>query len=94
MDKVVQASLSLVAMQRLDYEDRVEIGIKPNARVRNDGVLELRGGSWVNEGAGYVWEGGILVDMCPHGYGGQRTASSSILSCPSSFSLKEGLSSA
>lgn len=57
MEKVMQDALSLAAVQRLDREDRVETGIKPNARVRNDGVLELRGGSRVNEGAGYVWEG-------------------------------------
>ena len=50
-------------MQRLDREDRVETGIKPNASVRNDGVLELRGGSRVNEGAGYVWEEGTQVDI-------------------------------
>lgn len=52
MEKVMQDALSLAAVQRLDREDRVETGIKPNAGVRNDGVLELRGGSQVNEGAG------------------------------------------
>lgn len=82
MEKVMQADL--------DCEDRVETGIKPNTRMGNDGVLELRGGSQVSEGAGCVWEGGTRGYMCTYGFGGQRTISSSIPQLSLNLFFKRG----
>lgn len=85
MEKVMQADL--------DCEDRVGTGIKPNTRMGNDGVLELRGGSQVSEGAGCVWEGARVCTCVHMGLEG-RGQSQALLSCPSTCSLREGLSSA
>lgn len=86
MEKVMQADL--------DCEDRVGTGIKPNTRTGNDGVLELRGGSQVSEGAGCVWEGAHVCTCVLMGLEDRGQSQAQFLSCPSTCSLREGLSSA